>query len=440
MKTSCACIMERAASNAKYKDIIKLKEIYTHTYDETNPPDKLPNDIFFIIKKSSPNRLCIRNVNRNDGYKLLSKVLGVNMGDFNIDKYNNGIIIPTKQNIGPIKIHITDKTIGQKIQTSDQETATCIVFNTVIEKYNKEPHYNGMGQDEILTILLEALQVDFKNTGWYETFALQVDKIITTLGGMDNAKNYRMERFGGHDKYKPNDWTLWQPYHNMILDYTRFMGGSKDNWDATDVILYRKDRQDDLAVAFNDLDNKIKALQPGDTVEFVVDTLRELYKDSDKPFMGISLKKLGKSASLEYYNLTNGDRINIKQDPKTINTTMRKGNKGIYTLLEGDYKFEDVVISGELQDTKPHIIKLELRTFGAGINALDVTLESGPSIGKCPTNVWTKILKVSSTDTIENCVEAFRVFMENANINDINMMVQAGAKNGPHCLPFVLIH
>ena len=440
MRTLYTYVMERASAYARYEDIVKLKEIYMHTYDETNPPSKLPNDVFFIIKKSQPNQLCIRNVNKNDGCELLSKVLGVPMGDFDTDRYNNGTITPKNPDLKPIRIHITDKTIGTKIQTKDQETATCIVFNTVVEKYNNGQEYKGIDQDEILGILLEALDVDFRNTGWYETFALQVDKIINALGGIDNAKEYRMERFGGHDKYKPADWKLWESYHVMTLDYTRFMGGQKDNWDPTDVILYRKDRCDELGGIFNDLDVQIKSLNPGDSVEFVVDTLRNLYRDKSKPFMGISLKKLGNSASLEYYNMTNGDRINIKQDPKTIVTSTRRGNKGIYTLLEGDYKFEDVVISGDIQDAKPHIIKLELRTFGAGINALDVTLESGPSIGKCPTNIWTKILKVRSTDSIEKCVDAFRSFMDDPDMDDVNRMVQAAAKNGPHCLPFILIH
>lgn len=440
MKTLYMYIMERASSYAKYEDIISLNEIYNCTYDELNPPKSLPQNIFFIIKKSAPNQLCIRNSFKSNAYKILSDVLGVE--EIVLDGKNNGVITSDKIDIAPIKIHLTYKTIGPKIQTSDQETATCIVFNTVIDKYIKdeESYGKGLNKEEILGILFKSLDVKFENTGWYETFALQVDKIITALGGIDKAKNYRMERFGGHNKYKPTDWTLWPIYHRMTMDYTRFMGGSKDNWDPSDVILYRKDRENELAKTFNDLDSKIKSLKPGDPIEFVVDTLRELYKDSDKPFMGISLKKLGKNPSLEYYNMTNSDRINIKQKPKTINVNIRKGNKGIYTLLEGDYKFEDMVISGELQDAKPHIIKLELRTFGAGINALDVTLESGPSIGKCPTNVWTKILKVSSTDTIENCVEAFRVFMEKPDMKDINTMVQAAAKNGPHCLPFVLMH
>lgn len=451
---SLQSFLTEAFTKKDRRDLIKsIHGIMDHLYDEEEG-EEIDRDIdeYWFVLKQSKQQYDVLNIKYgfwNEAKDLLQKA-GCEFQKLKGD-YNQYIIekVYVKSIDATIKVRITKASIGPKIKTADQETATCIIFNKLIQYYEEnQKDIPVLDKGVINGFLVGALNVNFDHN-WILSFGEQINTIVKALGGIKNACQYRMERYGGHETYKPEDWCVHESYENMINSYTKYhIGSRKDNWDPTDVILYKKDSANELIKNFNSLVVTDMGNPNSDQCDKIRTYLKSIYRAPirERIFMGISLKQLkAGSHSFELYNMRLGDRINcksIQEHPKDSDTNTYRRLRGCYCLIDGKYKFNHKIDDeGEDATWSDHTIKMEMRSFGKGINAIDVTLETGPSIGKCPTHVWSPILGISPDASLDECLDSFSEFINNKlDMEQVNLIVRAAAKNGPNCLPFMLLH
>lgn len=460
MRSLYSTIMEartsKTASREQIKWILRELGLWDHVYDkEDGQVTQSSDDYWFILKKTSAeyNQLCIRAASWDDFIQWCK--------DEDTPPQFSGITgqygqkgITRWPGQPPIKTYLTSKTIGPKIDTRDQELATCIVFNALAHDQNQT-----LDEATIRRFLIE-MEVDFPKD-WIISFSKQVQKLVDVLG---DISEYRMARYGGYKqgkKYEKYNDPVCKAYEKMIQSYTKFHTHSKkDNWDPTDVILYKAGSAGELVTEFSSMEvtefeDRVKgAAQCEEIMSYLKNTIYSA-PIGNRIFMGLSLKKLNPKSnpSFELYNMEEGDRINVTGFDQDSNRKSKKEgnvfitNQSSCVVLDGQYRFENMMDeNGNEVDFKSHKITLTLRTFGHGIIGMDVNLESGPPIGKVSTQVWKPILaKKTNKRMMENEFKfwqsGFINFMnDNPDFKLINEMVQSGAKNGPRCLPFVMLH
>lgn len=313
-----------------------------------------------------------------------------------------------------------------------------------------------------------------------------------TPGNIKQISNYRLEKFGGYKDSTDYEWKLCDMYTAFINAYTKYFTGSlKDHWDPSDVILYDITKVENLENLFKSMtetlnngsygsnNNPYYQLTNDKTVNDIQEQIYTLYNDKSKPFAGISLKKVSKVSTPEKYNLPKGTpKFEMSVNDYNLVSRTDKGNpnqlSSAYIECYGKYNIPSQIdtqtgetTNGETLDA----IKLELRSFGAGIIAMDIILsdkrkkdDSGysftsPALGKVPKSLWVDILnnykkesdKYDNTNIndkdLNECVTLFVDFFgditskdRNDRINKLHDLIMAGIKNGPNCLPFVLLH
>jgi hypothetical protein len=87
---------------------------------------------------------------------------------------------------------------------------------------------------------------------------------------------------------------------------------------------------------------------------------------------------------------------------------------------------------------KTKTIIVTMRTFGSGSMDIDIKEENAICpIGKCPRYIWNKFRsKYLEVDE----VSVFKSLYDNENWDYLRDVISGGMKNGPWCLPFILIH
>ena len=123
----------------------------------------------------------------------------------------------------------------------------------------------------------------------------------------------------------------------------------------------------------------------------------------------------------------------------------RENNIRIDVKCTGDFKFGDYVDSDMKYVENTKTIRITMRTFGSGRVGVDCSVysdkdTSAPSLGKCPVDIWRSILKCNKNDDIIECIKKFKDFLKNKPNQKLTEIIRGAVKEGPYCLPFILIN
>lgn len=397
------------------------EEISSRVFDETVGGNT--DGCIFILKKRNDQQNWLNIILRHQ--KEAEKLLAT-WGTIKWTGKFDGVL--SVSDLGDVRIHVTGKGFKDPIATRDQETATCVVFNKLAQSW-KDFEEDEVRLATIKSTVLETIGVDLPKD-WIQSIAYQIQGIIEYIGE-DQLTDYRMERYGGHSKYKLDENSLRVSYESMINKYTQLQTGSKkDNWDPSDVILYRVSKVNDLDKLFKDLTGK--------NADEMMPELRNLYMDSSKPFMGISFKKLNHSASLTPHNLDPANSIAIK-NIVSGDTHKRKESQLIGdVILNKTYAEIYANVSGDINTE----VCVTIRSFGKDYNYIDVKETSGPALGKCPSRIMMDELGLKSNKNIQECIDAFVNVLKDEKIagKKLERIIQASCKAGPSCFPHMLLY
>lgn len=335
------------------------------------------------------------------------------------------------EKIGNIKIKPGNGSIG-KIKTADQEQATCLVWNAMVDDAREDGF--DITNAENITEIVSSLGTKFPKS-WINAFSQQCialsNFIEKNLKGKE-PKMYKACRYGDNTPVGRLYATFVSKYINACEPgVTRI---PKDNYDPSDIILYTNEAE----AALSKLISKVSKIQDSTQINTM---FREMLFN---PYIvvGVSLKKTGKTGKAEFFNIGGGTEV-AKVRSITVDTHNPKSTKVIAT---GRFNFSGITdpnADPEDGDTiKESAIALELRSFG-DYPAMDCKSANGPSLGKVPVRKWSKEIGECKP---ENLLELCKNFADLCNKQDkaafemVQKFIQWGIKNGPWCLPFVLVH
>jgi hypothetical protein len=325
-----------------------------------------------------------------------------------------------------------------KIPTSVQEHLTCGVFNSYMDEIENCGDLSLIEDESYISNFVQDL---FDGTNmdksWIESFKYQVkslvDYIYIIIGDLNintSAYNYRLVPYNETGKNSK----ISKAYRDMVSTYSKKLGGRKDVYDPSDLILFDK-------TEINHIIDYCKKGKDEDECKDIKNKFNEEIFNKGL-CMGISLKKLHEDGRITLYNTGNNEIV------KSINSYEIKktsGKNNVTVLCKGIFNMDRITDMDKdvLLQTKE--VLLTMRTFGSGILALDVTLSSngkldGPSIGKCPSKIW-RVMIGAENDNIENSVKKFEEFIKTkASLEDIKILIQGAMKEGLNCFPFILLH
>lgn len=439
-KDYVSTIMNRLKS--KIKDKKGFKELVEKLYDkwvelsDDNASEKDPLKVPFRLQNSD------KSVKVGRDYW---DIIGApsEKGNFSVSPKVYGIRI--EMGTGSIK------SLNAAIPTADQETATCLVWNALAKLNGSNEEMVELSPEQISKIAL-ALNPKFPKV-WLNSFGYQVHALYKFLKsfGVSNPADYRAARYGEVITNMYEDGTKYQyttgkVYAEVVDSYVKRCAkegfedeGSKieilnymwqkDNYDPSDIVLFKLDDADAIN---GELKSLMSELTPNDLHKAFIE---KFYRP--RRLFGISLKQVGKNAHVEEYNTPDTKvQINVDDVSKKVSGT---GNSIVLTCT-GSFKLKGV--GNEEVVENPKTIVLELRSFGDywGMDCKElIGGKRGISLGKVPVNVVKEALKISSAKK-ESLHEAIKLLEEFDNLNVISQFIAAGIKNGPWCLPFILIH
>jgi hypothetical protein len=243
----------------------------------------------------------------------------------------------------------------------------------------------------------------------------------------------------------------------MLRGYSSFLGGRKDAYDPTDILLFNKEEGsvNQIMTYCNKVLDAVGSGDPNKVDEAKVEFLENVFKKNI--CMGISLKKLRNEGKIELFNIDGNEDIikNVagfekpeKDDTENQKQINKRKKNNIQIYCQGDFQFSKGFTDEDgdrLNNAKE--VMLTLRTFGSNIVAMDVSLpKGGPAIGKCPVNIWREVLDVKNSEekNINKCIEKFNQFLESGDDKKMRdgllKMIKGAVKEGPSCFPFILLH
>lgn len=321
-----------------------------------------------------------------------------------------------------------------RVSTSHQEEATCIVWNAYIDALNNNTEFD-LNDYGFIKNLVSNITSDFDNE-WVMTFTKQVLCISDYLIKLNlNPRKYKLCRYG-------SKYGVGLAYKKYINSYTKAIGGRKDNFDPSDVIIYDMDQIDNIkgllnSYCINPIENKINYVE-------------ELF--NKHLLKGISLKKISTNREKAKYDIYNIDTINKIEIVKSYNIKVFR-DTNLTILCEGVFNFDNITDSNQGESNNQKCVELVMRSFGAGQVGIDCSLRDlekyksfdcekySPTIGKCPARIWREVLNCNKNDNLKTCVAKFKEFLNRENIeNEIATIIKGSIKEGPLCFPFVLIH
>ena len=323
-----------------------------------------------------------------------------------------------------IKIFETGSGSIGRVNTSTQEQATCVVYNAYVDAMKSNGEFN-VDDKAFIKELLKDLFTGF-DSGWLKTFGSQcthISNYLTSIGC--NPLDYRLTRY--------DDGKVGKAYKEFVQSYTRTLEGQKDNFDPSDVLVYKESAADDIVGILKSYNVTIDNYK-----ECKTDYINDLW--NTKLLQGISLKKLSpKSSRYDLFNVGGVNRIEkvnsfeVKTTPTQV-TVVCTGKFDLHNLTDGE---------GDPLN-KENSIKVVMRSFGGGQTAVDCTLEKGPSLGKCPARFWRKLINTKPNDDLTVHVEKFADWLSNNNENIVKNgladIIKYSIKEGGDCFPFILIH
>lgn len=353
-----------------------------------------------------------------------------------------------KQSIIPGVI-VGDGTIslGPKITTADQEQATVECWNRMTKAARSKNDGFDINKKEDVMDLVASVGISLTED-WVKSCQLQCVAIFEFLQkqGIKDVKNFQASRYGdGHNGDVGKMYDEFVKQYSFAAEQSKWDDGysgriSKDNYDPSDIILYRG-KKDEVG---GKLSNCSSCLSNG--WEAARDRYMKYFMNGD--IMGISLKKVHDPCKVEFFNVNKGGAVvKIKSIDEVQFSKGRKSGEdsGCRVFITGKFKFDgisDPEDSDEFETIEESKLVVELRSFGnVGMDVKQVhNNKPGVALGKIPVRFWRRDLKTQSGDANE-CAHIFADFVnDKKNWGKFENLIKEGIKAGPWCLPFVLIH
>lgn len=340
--------------------------------------------------------------------------------------------------------------LGKYISTKDQETATVLLWNRIV-KHDEEAFDldNIDGIKEAISMMSGgAIDLD---SAWAKSCALQINAIKKYIekNGWD-YREYVASRYG--DDMGTN--TCGSEYAEFVKIYIdaccaseeHKVGTSKDTYDPSDIILVRRGKVEHDENG-NSGTSKVAELLSGlggmDYTKIHSKYRDEFFKKGE--IIGISLKKIDANPKYDLFNVEQGTaKVNVRAVEKDGVDGFSRGKNGKITGAKfkcpGNYKFSETSDpEGDGTDPiKENIMYVTLRSFSAGKDLdIDIHAQTGPALGKVPRDLWRTLFNVNSKYSEEN-IKLIAEKMEGE--DTMTKIIEGGIKNGPWCLPFVLVH
>lgn len=322
-----------------------------------------------------------------------------------------------------------------RVSTEQQETATCVVWNAYVDALRENKDFNTSDKEFIKTLVAE-LSDNFDGE-WISTFGKQcvaITKYLESIGC--DPKDYKMCRYGeAASKNKVSD-----AYSKFIANYTSSIGGQKDNFDPSDVLIYLESKSGELVSMLNKY--------ASDPVNSKQTYLTEVFEK--KLLQGISLKKIAGNKDGKYSKYNTGDQNEARiGDVTSFEVNEKRSNANQFIVwVEGNFRFDDITDTEGNEVNTVNSVTLTLRSFGKGGVGMDVCIneKKSPSLGKCPARIWREVIGLNphKTASLSKCTSAMKEFMENNNEEFIKEklkhLIASAVKEGPACFPFILLH
>ena len=319
-----------------------------------------------------------------------------------------------------------------RVSTAQQETATCLVWNAYVDAVRENKNLDVTDKITIQNIVSD-LAAEF-DSEWISTFGKQVNTIIQYLESLGkNPLDYKLCRYGEREAEN----SVGKAYESYISAYTKAIEGQKDNFDPSDVILYKESERGSIV-------SKLKS--------YVSDPINNKPIFTEELFntlllQGISLKKIAgnKSGRYDRYNVGEGNKV---EKVHKFNIDSHSNDKQVIVWCEGNFSFDNIT-DGEGNEIKESpVVKLVMRSFGSGQTAIDCLIKEikgkqSPSLGKCPARFWREIISSSKGDSLQENIENFNKFLKGNKsiiLSKLGEIIKGSIKEGPNCFPFILLH
>lgn len=336
-----------------------------------------------------------------------------------------------------------------RVSTAAQELATCVVWNAFVEEIKMADGFKfKLGRANDIKAVVSDLSTDF-DASWISSFKEQIICIWDFLQSRglswEEISKYRACRYGGADYIDSDDDKAMRcktgkahekfvnAYMGMIKRLTGDKRVQKDNFDPSDILIYMP--HEGVLQKFEELANECKTAESS---ELILEEYRKMF--TDKILFGISLKKCAGVGKYELFN------ISSKTANQAVKITSVSNNKKETSkahcaelLVRGNFNLAGVSDPKYPEkDIQEREVIVSLRSFGNS-NAMDVKEAKGPAIGKVPVRMWTKELQVDESD-LDGAITKFEQYINKKHWPALAQLIAGGMKNGPWCLPFVLIH
>lgn len=423
--------------------LLNLDQLYI------NNPEKIPDDVYDdLIKKlgkmskdhnPAADRLFIYALEKKF-FKIPYEYTDSILKEFEKSKHftikysNDSEKIKVYYN--KIKLFETGEGSINNVSSTEQELATCLIWNKYIELKSQNLDFTI----DIVNDIIKDISPNF-TSNWVKSLAEQVNAIEVLLKkyGIPETDivNYKLCLYGS--TIDDDDLHIGELYKKLIIKYAKFYKGNKHHFDPSDIILYNKNLDID---SFKELVN--------DDISDGTQT-KKVFMDnffSTRDIMGISLKQITTTPKIEEYNINSECKVKHIDNVEIIEN--KSSENYLRVLCKGDFNFDNLTDEegNEIQNKNQNVY-VTLRSFGSDCIAMDCTIndvsnKTSPSLGKCPVKIWRKMLNLDKDDNITTCINAFKEFLTTNNEDYIksrfNVIIKKAIKEGPNCFPFILIH
>ena len=192
---------------------------------------------------------------------------------------------------GKIKLFETGEGSINNVSSTEQELATCLIWNKYIELKSQHLDFTI----DIVNDIIKDISPNF-TSNWVKSLAEQVNAIEVLLKKYGipetDLANYKLCLYGS--TIDDDNLHVGELYKKLITKYSKFFKGNKHHFDPSDIILYNKNLDID---SFKELAN--------DNITDGTQT-KKLFMDnffSTRDIMGISLKQITTTPKIEEYNI-----------------------------------------------------------------------------------------------------------------------------------------
>lgn len=406
-----------------------IDHIKNYLYDEYNPSYK-PSTKYFLLKKreAQDSILQVDKTNQEMALDILKK-----LGTLTVTSHPGDNKLKAQLVINgldkPIQVQSSGKPMGSdEVKDVDQESATAIVFNNIIQEIQSNPSFRP--SDDWLIDICTSINESFGlklNTSWAKSIGLASMCLIDHLSSLGaNVGNFRMERAQGHQKGRD----VADAMLTFIKKYAKHLGVQRDTIDPSDTFVYdttnKKKVLDIISEASSLIDEDFDGVR-----QFILDNF---YTQKTPIFGGISLKKVN-NPHLELCNIN--DELDRMIVDKIGEPTVSKEGNGVSCSVLVDGKF------GEYSNKA----KIDFRASGGNTMRASVVLldKKGRALsqgGDCPIKKFDDIvgLKNHYTRNKEENFAIFQEFIKNEPKDDVAEIIAMGIKRSKYNLPYIIIH